>query len=186
MELHETPRGLTGLWGELAVVLAFRALGAEVVWEGGLTAGRDLRVLTSDAGALHVQVKTSTAEDGRIAWRNPGAAARRWSDAVEEAGARAMFVFVHFPNPAVVQLNDDLQELRVAMPRGYVLTATPASVFALDVDKARAAYARRTRKRTDRFGRQGEQLHENNLQYPVCASEYMDLDSVFVGLTSLN
>lgn len=173
-----TPRTLTGLWGEYAVVLALQSAGYDVEWEGGLTHGRDLTAERRER-RVWVQVKTSTVPDGRISWSGPGGRARAWADHVTAVGAEPWFALVHFPTPAEVFLQPESRSLTVAMPHDVLVTAVRARQFADDVDAAREEYGRRIRQRPGRNGEQvGARLTPDGLRYPVLASDYPVLPRV--------
>lgn len=180
--MAKVPTSLTGIWGEAAAVLALRAAGCTVEWDGGMTAGRDLRATTSTGRVLHAQVKTSTANDGRIAWKKPGQPALDWGDSVEAERFRPLYVFVHFPSLATASVDLTARTLTVQMPENYRVTATSPARFAADVDRERNAYSQRIRQRDDRYGRAGDKLPPDGLQYPVTAGQYDDLREVLLNL----
>lgn len=176
------PTSLTGIWGEAAAVLALRAAGCSVQWDGGMTAGRDLRATTATGRSLHAQVKTSTVVDGRIAWKKWGQPALDWGDSVEAEGFIPLYVFVHFPSLATASVDLTARTLTVQMPEDYRVTAASPARFAADVDAERTAYGQRIRQRDDRYGRAGDPLPPHGLQYPVTADQYDDLREVLQDL----
>jgi len=176
--LASVPTSITGLWGEAAVVLTLRSAGCAVEWDGGMTRGGDMRAASPNGSPLHLQVKTSTVADGRIAWKREGQPARDWGEQVTATGATPLYVFVHFPTPAAASVDLEARSLTVTMPSDFLVTATTAAQFADDVDAARVEYGQRLRQRDDRFGRAGEPLSADGLQYPVCADDYLALSEV--------
>lgn len=180
--LASVPTSVTGLWGEAAVVLALRGAGLTVEWDGGMTRGGDLRAAGPSEIVLHLQVKTSTAADGRVAWKQSGQAAREWATRVERDGGVPLYVFVHFPIPAVSTVDLEERSLKVTMPKEYAVTAASPEKFAEDVDAARAEYGQRFRQKNDRYGKAGERLSADSLQYPVYVESYWPLDRVLANL----
>jgi hypothetical protein len=165
------PGSVTGLWGEASVVLSLKATGWAVEWDGGMTAGRDLRAGGPRGQLVHVQVKTSTAVDGRISWKKEGEPARAWAANVSKVGAVPLYAFVHFDSPATMEFDLDKRTLTIAIPESYLITATSPAAFADDVDAARIDYGSRLRQRRGRNGEAvGQHLSPDGLQYPVMAS----------------
>lgn len=62
--------GMFGEFGEFVVIGELRKLGFHTDWDGGLTVGGDVRAERSDR-RLWFQVKSSTLDDGRIAYSSP-------------------------------------------------------------------------------------------------------------------
>ncbi len=168
----KAPSTVTGLWGEAIVIRELRNQGWRVDWDGGLTRGRDLRAARGER-TVHVQVKTTTSHDGRIAWTGDGARARDWSASVESEGAQAIYALVYLPDAADVDFDLESGVMTVQLPRNHNLAFVPAEQFADDVDLARAEYGSRLRKVRGRNGEAvGTPLSPNGLRYPVFASDY--------------
>ncbi|NMN99867.1 hypothetical protein HH308_01390 [Gordonia sp. TBRC 11910] len=168
----KVPSTVTGLWGEAIVVQDLRNQGWRVDWDGGLTRGRDLRATLGDR-TVHVQVKTTTSGDGRIAWAADGARARDWSASVEIEGAQAIYALVYLPDAADVDFDLESGVMTIQLPRNHKVAFVPAEQFADDVDVARAEYGSRVRKVRGRNGEAvGTPLSPDGLRYPVCAFDY--------------
>lgn len=182
--IARAPSGLTGMWGELAVVLALRSSGCTVEWDGGTTPDHDLRAQSPDGTKIRVQVKTSTAPSGRIYWRKAGEPALVWGQSVRDAGELPIFVFVHFPELAVARIDDQRKVLTVEMPEGYLVTAGSPEDFAYQVDATRADYGRQIRVRPGANGEKvGDLLSPEKVARPVCADFFGPLDEFIATLT---
>jgi hypothetical protein len=175
--LTSVPATVTGLWGEALVVRTLRGLGCSVDWEGGLTKGRDLRARYGDR-RFHVQVKCSTVEDGRVAWRGSGDRAREWAESVENLGeGPAIFALVHLASPSQATFDLKRGVLTVLLPPEYSVTVIRAAEFADDVDAARREYGSRLRKVRGRNGEEvGSLLSPDGLGYPVRVVDYPALN----------
>ncbi len=170
------PRAVSGLWGEGLVVMKLRHMGCEVEWDGGQTRDRDLRAGCASRD-FHVQVKTSTAEDGRIAWRGSGARAVEWASDVERLGMRAIFVLVHFPTAAEADFDLDRGLFQIQLPEDAKVSVASAHAFAAIVDIERELYGQRARRRVGRNGEKiGDFLSPDGLAYPLLASQFPALN----------
>ena len=131
--LASVSTSITGLRGEAAAVLTLRSTGCTVEWDGGMTRGGDMRASSPSGIPLHLQVETSPAVDGRIAWKKEGQPARDWATLVEQHGVTPLYVFVHFLTPAAASVDLEARSLTVTMPSNFLVTATTAAQFADDV-----------------------------------------------------
>ncbi|MFI7337052.1 hypothetical protein ACIBUY_03830 [Streptomyces sp. NPDC050085] len=174
----------TGDAGEGRVQLYMEERGWKLI-EGGVglrTEDFDL-VFKRGSHVLVTQIKTSSADDGRILYRNthPHESANALVDKAIARSGRAIMVLVHLPEAPTITLvtRDGHPVLETTMPEPSLITWADPVDFAAKVEKERDEYA----SSTYLIGkRKGQPRRREGLWYPVCVDEFPALSSLLEDL----
>ena len=150
-------------------------------WKGGSTEDLDLIATSADGTVtIEVQVKTTTAADGRISWQKPGRPnVDPWIRKAEARGHHAVFILIQADESSVrVEPDPGRGGFFVPDPRILQMTAMTARTFGDLADRRRAEYGRRRRQRLYRGkGVVGEPLSPDRLRYPVYVDDGDELEA---------
>lgn len=132
---------------------------------------------------LVTQIKTSSADDGRVRYQNkdPHQSAEALVRRAVSRSGRAIMVLVHLSEAPVTALatRDGHPVLETTMPEPTLITWADPIDFATKVEKARDAYG------SEKYligPRKGHPRPREGLGYPVCVNEFPTLSSFLADL----
>ena len=175
---------IVAVMGEHLAAAGLRQAGwsvSDAGWKGGNTEDLDLMATSADRTVtIEVQVKTTTAADGRISWQKPGRQnVDPWIRKAKARGCHAVFILIQADESSItVEPDPGRGGFFVPYPRILQMTAMTARTFGDLADRRRAEYGRRRRQRLYRGkGVIGEPLSPDQLRYPVYVDDGEELET---------